>query len=555
MPKNLALAILSFVVLVGCDDGNGPAGPDSGITPTYYADVAPLVRRECLGCHVDGGIGPFPLDSYDAVRAEGANVASAVETGYMPPWLPDTECREFAHQRGLTPAERAIFGAWVDGGMLEGDPADLPPGPDPAPPFEATDIARMVEPYTPDPALSDDYHCFILDHEFATDSFVTGRSVVPGARPIVHHVLTYVVPPDLIATFEAVDAAEAGPGYTCFGGPLPEGAGDMTSTLGLTGLGGWVPGQLPFVERAGRGIYVPAGSRIVMQMHYNLLTDVPMPDETEFHMQVTTAEPEFRVSSFPTAILELDIPAGDPAVSFTSVFRNYRSEALTITALTPHMHLLGDQIGMRLMPAIADAAGVPECLIDIPEWDFSWQQSYVLREDDPVVLEVGEGLELTCTYDNSELNQAVVDGMRLPPRDVTWGEGTLDEMCLLFVQHETPWTGPPAQGCDAYATCQASCMAGDAECILGCEGLAGDCRVCALESTLGCARAACLASYAPAATCMQECILSYVLLGGSYERCMQTECPDAWPAVVECVNGVIGAGTCDAQLTACGFPR
>lgn len=546
---------LAMLGLVGCDGDEGgvlrPDGGTAGPPATYYADVLPLLQRECVSCHVEGGIGPFPLDTYERVRDEAENVTAAVEAGLMPPWLPDDACREYAHGRGLSDEERRVFARWLAAGTPEGDPADAPPPPEGRPTFEPTDVARMAEPYLPDATRPDDYRCFVLDHDFAADTFLTGSEVVPGAGALVHHVLVYGVRPDQLASVEAADAADEGPGYTCFGGPFAE-SGEESGSLGLISLGGWVPGQVPRVYPEGRAVYVPAGSKIVMQVHYNLLSSEPIEDETEFRMTLTDAEPELRVSSFPAAILELSIPAGEPEARHRAVFRSYRSAPLRLTGVTPHMHLLGTEIGMRLLPP-AGSEAEPQCLVDIPRWDFNWQEGYGFRAEDEIVLEPGGGVELTCVYDNSETNQPVVNGERLTPRDVTWGEGTLDEMCLTYVGFEETWDGPPPQGCEALEGCMAACDASDTQCLLDCEGLGADCRVCALEGTLGCARDSCLAQLAPTVPCLDTCILSYAIIGGSFERCMATECPDSWPAARDCAAEVVGAGTCDTQLEACGI--
>jgi hypothetical protein len=542
------IALAAFVALAGCEGGSGgPVRPDAatGSAPTYHADVAPLMRRECLSCHLEDGVGPFPLDTYERVREHAESVVDAVESGYMPPWLPDRACREYAGARGLDDAERDVFARWLAGGMRRGDPADAPPPPEDPPELVETDVARMVEPYTPDPTQPDDYRCFLLDHTFEDDAFLTGSEVVPGAASLVHHVLVYGVGADQVAGVEAADAADAGPGYTCFGSPIP-------NADRLIMLGAWVPGMVPDIAGEGRGIYVPAGGRIVMQVHYNLLSGDPAPDSTEYHMEVTETEPERHLTTFATYILDLDIPAGEPHALHRATFRSYRTDPIRLTAVGPHMHLLGTQIGGRLLPA-RDAEGEPECLVDIPRWDFDWQQGYRFREDDPVVLGPGEGIELTCVYDNSETNQPVFNGERVEPRDVSWGEGSLDEMCLLYVQHEEPWTGPPPQGCDALDGCMASCGEGEVECLLRCEGLGSGCRICAVDGTLGCARDACSSAFEPAEACIQSCRRSYVVLGGSFERCMRTECGDAWPGVIECVSEIVADGTCDDELSACGI--
>lgn len=550
----ILVAALAVCVLGGCDDDGPDPDVDAGdeqTAPTYYADVLPLVQRECLSCHVEGGIAPFALDTYELVSETAVSVVGAIEAGYMPPWLPDDQCREYEHARGLSAEERDVFALWLAADMPEGDPADAPPPPEGPPVFEETDVARMAEPYTPDASRPDDYRCFVLDQDFTEDSFITGSEVVPGAAALVHHVLVYAVRADQVPTIEAADTMDDGPGYTCFGGPFVQEGSDETGNLGLINLGAWVPGMVPRVARDGRGIYVPAGSRIVMQVHYNLLAGDPEPDSTEFHVAVTTDPPEFHTTTFPTAILDLDIGAGEPSARHRATFRSYRSDPLRLIGVTPHMHLLGTSIGMNMVPPTAET-GDNDCLIQVPEWDFNWQQGYRFMADDEVMLQPGAGLELQCIYDNSETNQPVINGERLAPRDVEWGEGTLDEMCLLYVQYEEPWTGPPQQGCDALPDCLAGCSDGDTQCLLSCEGLGGACRVCALEGTLGCAQSECLTSLAPAAGCIQECILSYAMLGGSFDRCMATECPDTWPAARDCVSGVVDAGTCTAQLNGCG---
>ncbi|MBX3273274.1 MAG: hypothetical protein KF729_23630 [Sandaracinaceae bacterium] len=562
--KQYHLVLLAFpsIALSACDGGGGgdPLRPDGGSTPeptvTYHRDVAPLVARECLSCHVEGGIGPFALDTYARLVEQSEFVLPAVMAGYMPPWMPDPDCRVFEHQRQLSAAERQVFEQWVAEDMPEGDPATAPPPPPAPPAFTATHVARMTQEYLPDARVPDDYRCFLLDHTFERDSFLVGRNVVPGAGALVHHVLVYGVPPEMVATIEGADAAEDGPGYTCFGGPVPTAMETRGGALGLVGMGGWVPGALPVVEREGRGVYIPAGSRIVMQVHYNLLGNEPAADRTEYHMRITEDAPAQLATTFPTVILDLNIAAGRAENPHRAVFRNYRSDALNLTGLMPHMHLLGRQISLHRVPA-AGAAEDHECLIDVPRWSFGWQESYAVRRDDAMTIAPGEGLELFCNYDNSPTNQPVINGTRVEPRDVTWGEGTLDEMCLLYVQHETPWTGtPPARGCDAAADCLAGCTSGDAECLLSCEGLAGGCRICVMESTLGCARDTCLAAYAPAAACFQTCLLSFAVVGGSFDRCMAAECPEGtWPRARDCVERVVEAGTCDARLTACGISR
>ena len=59
------------------------------------------------------------------------------------------------------------------------------------------------------------------------------------------------------------------------------------------------------------------------------------------------------------------------------------------------------------------------CLIDIPKWDFHWQQMFFYAGGGLTVPK-GTEVKYTCTWDNPT------------DRTVRWGEGTEDEMCIAF---------------------------------------------------------------------------------------------------------------------------
>jgi hypothetical protein len=87
----------------------------------------------------------------------------------------------------------------------------------------------------------------------------------------------------------------------------------------------------------------------------------------------------------------------------------------------PHMHTLGKRVTVSVSGKL---------VVELPKWDFHWQQTYGLK--DPLVLKASDLMQLTCEYDNSAANQPVIDGVQQPPKDVAWGEGTADEMCLNY---------------------------------------------------------------------------------------------------------------------------
>jgi hypothetical protein len=101
---------------------------------------------------------------------------------------------------------------------------------------------------------------------------------------------------------------------------------------------------------------------------------------------------------------------------------------LTIFGLTGHMHYLGKSVKIeKLSPD-----GSKRVLLDIPRWDFHWQGFYWLQQ--PVTLERGDKVRISCVFDNSKANQPFLNGERREPRYVVWGEGTDEEMCLSYIQ-------------------------------------------------------------------------------------------------------------------------
>ena len=75
-------------------------------------------------------------------------------------------------------------------------------------------------------------------------------------------------------------------------------------------------------------------------------------------------------------------------------------------------------------------------MIWIKDWDFNWQGSYQFAK--PIRLPKGSRIQVRAIYDNSADN---TKNPNSPPKDVTWGEQTIDEMCLCSVQVFTDTPG------------------------------------------------------------------------------------------------------------------
>lgn len=384
-------------VLAACTSTS--SAPDAGAAVAYYPDVQALTQQHCESCHVPGGVAPFALVTFDDAKAQHEAMAAAVQARRMPPWLPSDACQALQGSRKLTDAEVATFVDWSKQGAPQGDPAKsiayTPP--DAGLPWIDLTLTPAAA-YLPVASDQDDYHCFALDPGLTTDQYLVGLDVVPGQRALVHHVLLYAV---AAADAQAADDAQSGPGWTCFGGP-------GTGTAQPRVLGGWVPGSSAATFPPGTGIQMKAGEVVVMQVHYNLANGGPSPDQTSARLQLARGPVARPAALVPLADLGFAIPPN--AVGYSSSFGGPSPASFTLWGALPHMHVKGRKIQV--------AAG-NACLVDIPAWDFRWQQLYFFQM--PLQITAGTAFDLTCTWDNPTAST------------VTWGESTSDEMCLSYL--------------------------------------------------------------------------------------------------------------------------
>jgi hypothetical protein len=480
----VALVALGAVVLplVGVALlGGGPAAAGTAAAPSFTREVAPIVRAKCAGCHRLGGIAPFPFRTAHDVSSRAAMVAAAVQARKMPPWPPGPRSAQFAHQadRTLSASERATILRWVrTGARVDGNRVGPPPQATTAPRSgeKVLDLA-VPAPYTPRSTggSTDDYRCFLLDPKLADDAFVTSARIEPGQAALVHHVILFRVSPASVASAEALDRASAGAGWTCFGGTgvsTPASAGGAQQTLQNAGwIAAWAPGRGSDRLPDGVGVSLPAGSRIVMQVHYNLLNG-RRPDRSR--AVLTTVPGSTSLTPLETSLLpapvELPCAKGetgalcDRSAALFDQIRKYGQDAglipvgllllcgknaasppagpvtscddrldgpATIYTVAGHMHLLGRSIRVELNPGTPRA----KVLLEIPRWDFHWQAAYLLAT--PVHAQAGDVLRVTCRYDTALRKQATSKTARTP-RYILWGEGTTDEMCLGIVQVTRP---------------------------------------------------------------------------------------------------------------------
>lgn len=319
----------------------------------------------------------------------------------------------------------------------------------------------LPKPFTPvAPAGGHDlYHCELLNPHVTTDMMITSSTFNAGVLAQDHHAIAYLVPPAQVAQATALDAG--GKGWTCFGGP-----GLLASSIDNLGsapwLAAWSPGHGPTVEPAGTGVSLPAGSLIILQIHFNLLVS-HKPDNSSLTLTMQPAAGSGLVAMntlLLPAALDIPCPAGvtgnlcSRSASLADISKRFGSSAANfdnmleavchggsivagntatctwpvgstqyLWQVTPHMHLLGTSF-----KAVLDAGTSKEqTLVDVPSYDFHYQISHA--ESSPIRLQRGDTITTTCTFDPT-LRQKLPYLKNLPPRYVLWADGSSDEMCL-----------------------------------------------------------------------------------------------------------------------------
>lgn len=402
--------------VVAVTDSKGAAGVVE--KPTYAEHIAPIFNRSCVSCHRPGEVAPFSLMGYENAK-KWANMAHSVtESKRMPPWKAVDGFGEFKDANRLSPVEIQLIKNWAATGAPRGDKRK-----EPKPPvFNGGDwtlgkpdrIISASKPFKLGPEGADVYRNFVVRTDSKEPIYVNGIDVKPGNAKIVHHVIVFLDPnksSDRLQakTNDGQDGYESGEGGVGF---LPGGS-----------LGGWAPGVRPRFLAPGTAFKVAPGSNIVIQVHYHR-SGKPEEDLTRVGLYTTKEAPKKEMDMAWVFNFRVNIPANEP---------NYRLEQtypipvpITVYATMPHMHLLGKE--MKAWFELPDGTQKP--LVYVDDWDFNWQLIYSVAE--PMKIPAGSKLRVTARYDNTSDN---LRNPNNPPKRVTWGEQTTDEMFLLIAYY------------------------------------------------------------------------------------------------------------------------
>jgi hypothetical protein len=454
--KKLILPLLVVLCLIALAFGTSSSA-NSGTKKevTFTRDIAPIFFKNCAECHRAGEAAPMSLLSYKDARPWARSIKEKVATKQMPPWHADPHYGEFSNDRRLNQSQIDAITSWVDQGAKEGDPKDLPP----APKFvegwtigKPDIVLQMPEEFTLEASGPDEYQYFEIPTNFKEDVYVQMAEARPGNRKIVHHIIAFVSPPSKDGkqpqfTKEEIEKFQREaekksifrkegflmrmkPGTPVFddGCSLPNGGnGESLDTTqesrGFDLLVGFAPGMPAGVMEAGSVKKIPAGSKLLLQLHYSKTTGKVEKDRSSIGLIFAKQPPDKHVYTHGIANVYFQVPPGADNHKVTSCWTT--KEDIHLQTLMPHMHLRGK--AMKFEAVYPD--GHSEVMMDVPNYSFSWQTVYYLKK--PVALPKGTKIVVTALFDNSTRNKYNPD----PAQAVRFGDPTYDDMMIGWISY------------------------------------------------------------------------------------------------------------------------
>ncbi len=411
----------------------GMASPDPGAIPvtkasnvTFTKDVAPIVQQHCQSCHRPGEGTPFSMLSYEEARPWAIAMKRMVVTRAMPPWFEDGHTEKFENNRSLTQAQIDTIAAWVDAGAPKGDPKDMPPAPEfvkgwtiPKP----DKIYQLPRPFSVPATGILDYQYVILPTGFTKDTWVQDVEAAPTDRSVVHHIVAYVRTPG------SNYFKDQPKGEFFVAPPAKTGEKAAKDDVPSDWLVGYAPGQPPDMFVPGQAKLIPAGSDIVLEVHY-MPEGKATTDQANVGLVLAKEAPTERVMTLQAGNEKFKIPPGDPDYRVDASY-TFRRE-VTLLGLHPHMHMRGKDMSYRLV----FPNGETRSILNVPHYNWHWQLWYNLEK--PITLPAGTRVECTAHYDNSANNPENPD----PSKTVTWGQQSFDEMMVCFFNVAFPADTP-----------------------------------------------------------------------------------------------------------------
>lgn len=381
----------------GCPISYAAAEKHKASPPDYATEVAPIIQKNCVGCHRQGGVGPFAMDSHIMMMGWSPMVREVLLNKRMPPTQVDPYVGHSEDARYLSKQELQTLIHWIDAGAPRGefdsDPLETVAEQDPGWVLGEPDfIATAPEQEVPATGVLD-YRYAYIDLAFAEDRWISAVQYRAGDASVLHHLMTFVTEPD-----------------EDFWGPERE---ELVVTRRF--VEGYSPGTNNVsVFAEGTGVFIPKGHRLAMQLHY-VTNGQATVDETQLGLYFSD-EAGLEEKLVQALATRFELPANTP--NFPQQASHIFDQPAMITGVRARMNYRGKK--MKFL--IETAAGEQTEIFSVPAYNYGWQPHYIL--DEPVKIAAGSRVIVQGALDNSVSNPTNPD----PDRAVSFGLESWEEM-------------------------------------------------------------------------------------------------------------------------------
>jgi hypothetical protein len=397
---------------------------------TFYEHIQPIIAKNCVVCHHEGGIGPFSLSSYQNVAKRAKFITKVTQQRFMPPFPADRNFQHYANERGLSDTEIDLIQQWVaqgavegrrqgakgrgqgadasyvgmtkEGGGMEGRKPDL--------------TLRMQNAFAVPNTGEEEFRYFHIPTGLREDVMVEAIEFEPGNRKVLHHSRVMI---DTSGRMSGLDGMRGDDRQLTAFQRIP-----MVDEF----LYGWVPGngRINFPTGAAKRIW--ANANLIFYMHYSP-SSIVQTDQSAIHLYFAKKPVEREIKSLILHEANITNPpflikANQKPTFYMSV--GPLKEDISAISILPHAHWLGKSF--KVFAIKPDGDFVP--LVKIDDWDFNWQMTYQFERLQ--YLPKGTIILAEATYDNTEANLL---NPFTPPRDVGFGWNTTAEMMELVIYY------------------------------------------------------------------------------------------------------------------------
>ena len=345
---------------------------------TYNDDVFPIFRDKCARCHVDGGVAPMSLMTYEEAFPWAESIRAELIASHMPPWNAQQGFNEFKHSSLLTAKEVDVVLTWATGGNPRG----------------------RLDQQLPKVTLKNDWTIGPPDAKVALPEFSLGADKSDDTQE-------FTVPAGVDAPrlLRAVDLLPGTPAIVRSAVISLKGAADAPYQPEHV-LARWVPGLDPEpVDKDGAAFTLPANAQLTVRVHYKKtwqLEGKPMKDASTIGLYFAPEKTTQPLLAVPVAS-PADATASNQTITFTQTI----DQDVTALAITPDQ--VAPNITVQAQAVLPNGTRTPLIRLNTRA---DWDRRYWFEK--PIALPRGTKIEVVANLEDPDILSAAYGGALAP---------------------------------------------------------------------------------------------------------------------------------------------